>query len=93
MYFILFLIDIKINKCGRVVSDDPFLIVYYITQKTCNEAVDDSIATLKLIPDWFVKSKMIKKNFTALYIDENILNLLKVVVMPYLIVMEQVFLI
>ena len=73
---------------GRVVSDDPFLIVYYINQKTCNEAVDDSIATLKLIPDWFVKSKMIKKSFTALYTDENILNLLKVVVMPYLIVME-----
>ena len=28
---------------------------------------------MKLIPDWFVKSKMIKKYFTALYADENIL--------------------
>ena len=53
--------------CGRVVSEDPFLIVYcldkYITQKICGEAVDDSLAALKLIPDWFVTSKMIKKLF------------------------------
>ena len=39
----------------------------------CDKAVDDSIATLKLIPDWFVTSKMIKNIFTALYADENIL--------------------
>ena len=41
----------------------------YITQKI----VDDSLAALKLIPDWFVTSKMVKKLFTALYADENIL--------------------
>ena len=45
----------------------------YITQKICDEAVDDSLAALKLIPDWFVTRKMIKKLFTALYADENIL--------------------
>ena len=28
---------------------------------------------MKLIPDWFVTSKMIKKLFTALYEDKNIL--------------------
>ena len=28
---------------------------------------------MKLIPDWSVTSKMIKKPFTALYADENIL--------------------
>ena len=39
----------------------------------CDEAVDDSLAKLKLIPDWFVTSKMIKKRFAALYADENIL--------------------
>ena len=39
----------------------------------CDEAVDDSLATLKLIPDWFVTGKMIIKLFTALYADENIL--------------------
>ena len=39
----------------------------------CNEAVDDSLTALKLIPDWFVTSKMIKKLYTALYANENIL--------------------
>ena len=29
----------------------------------CDKAVDYSLATLKLIPSWFVTSKMIKKNF------------------------------
>ena len=40
----------------------------------CDEAVDDSLAALKLIPDCFVASKMIKKLHTALYADENILD-------------------
>ena len=34
---------------------------------------DDSLAELKLIPNWFFISKMIKKLFTDLYADENIL--------------------
>ena len=38
----------------------------------CVEAVDDSLATLKLIPDSLVTSKMIYKLYTALYADENI---------------------
>ena len=58
--------------CDIVVSLYPFLIAYchdkYITQNICDEteAVDDSLAALKLIPDWFVTSKMIKKLYTAL---------------------------
>ena len=31
-----------------------------------DKAVDDSLEELKLIPDWFVVSKMIKKLLTAL---------------------------
>ena len=46
----------------RVVYEDPNFIAYfpdkYITTKMCDEAVDDSIATLKLIPNWFVTSKI-----------------------------------
>ena len=38
----------------------------------CDEAVDDSLAALNFVPDWFVTSKMIKKPYTALYVDENI---------------------
>ena len=32
----------------------------YITQKMCDEAVDDTLAALKITPDWFVTSKMVK---------------------------------
>ena len=39
----------------------------------CDKAVDDCLAALKFVPDWFVTSKMIKKLFTALYADENII--------------------
>ena len=36
-----------------------------------DEAVDDSLAALKPITDWFVTSKMIKELFTGLYTDKN----------------------
>ena len=39
-----------------------------------DEAVNNCLATLKLVLDWFVTSEMIKKPFTALYADENILD-------------------
>ena len=39
----------------------------------CDEAVDDCLAALKFIPDWFVTSKMIKNHFTALYPDKGLL--------------------
>ena len=41
----------------------------YITQRMCSEVVDDSLAALKLIPNWFVTDKMIKKLYTAFYAD------------------------
>ena len=77
LYLILFLTNIKIKKCDNVVSKDPFSIVYcpdkYKTQRTCDETVDNSLSALKLVSDWFVTSKQIKKVFTAFYADENIL--------------------
>ena len=49
--------------CEKVGSEVIFLLVYcpdkYKTQRMCDKAVDDSLAALKLIPDWFVASKMI----------------------------------
>ena len=57
-------------------DDDPFSIAHcpdkHITRKTGDEAVDYSLTVLKVIPDCFVTSKMIKKFFTALYADKNI---------------------
>ena len=61
----------------KIFSDDPFSIKYvpdlYKTQQISDQAVHDCLAPLKFVPDWFVTSKMIKKRFTALYADENIL--------------------
>ena len=37
----------------------------------CDEAADDSPTALKLIPDWFVTSKIIENLYTVLYEDEN----------------------
>ena len=61
--------------CERLVSEDLLLIVYcpdeYETHRMCDEAADDFLVELKLIPDWFVPRKMIKKLFTAFYADDN----------------------
>ena len=63
----------------RAVSDDSFLTVDscndYLTQKMCDKVVDDSIALLKLILDWFVTSKMIK-NFLLICVQTKIYSIL-----------------
>ena len=52
---------------GRAISDGPFMLVYYTdkceTQRMRDEAVNACLAALKLIPDWFVTSKIIKKRY------------------------------
>ena len=40
----------------------------------CDKAVDDCLAPLKFVLDWFLTSKMITILFAALYVDENILQ-------------------
>ena len=69
----------------KIVSEDPFLIVYcpdkYKIQIMCREAVNDSLAALKLKPDWIVISKMINELFTIfklikiyLYFNQDYIN-------------------
>ena len=66
--------------CFFIFLEDTYLIliVYcldrYKSQRTCDEAVDDSLAALRFVPDWFVTRKTIKKLLTALYADDNVLN-------------------
>ena len=43
----------------------------------CDKAVDDYLASLKLIPDCFVTSKIVEKFSALLYSEENILNFYK----------------
>ena len=63
--------------CNEFFLKILFLTVYcrdeYITQKMCDEAIDDSMITMKLIPEWFVSSKITQNLFTAFYTDKSIL--------------------
>ena len=63
--------------CDSIISEDSFSLKYvpdqHKSQQMCYKAVDDCLAALKFVPNWFVTSKMIKIVFTALYTDENIL--------------------
>ena len=59
----------------------------------CDKAVDDSLAALKLIPDRFVTSTMIKKLYTNLYADDGLLFLMKILVMSHFVVKKWVFLV
>ena len=39
----------------------------------CDEGVNDFLAALRLIPNWFVARKMIKNRYIALYAYDNII--------------------
>ena len=70
LHLILFLISIKLKKCvNKFFLKILFLILFspdkYETQRKCDEAVDDCLAALKFIPDWFVTSKMFEKFHNA----------------------------
>ena len=58
-----------------------------------DEAVDESPAVLKLITDWFVTSKIIKKLYTALHAENGLVFLIKVLIMSHFVVMKWVFLV
>ena len=44
----------------------------YKTQRLCDEAVDDSLAPLKIIPDRFVASTTIRKLYPVLFAADSL---------------------
>ena len=56
--------------CETIVSLSPDK---YITQKMFDEVVDNSLAALKIIFDWFLTSKTIKIFYTAQYANDGLL--------------------
>ena len=48
----------------------------------CDEAVDDFLATMKLIPDWSVTSKMI--NFSLFCMQMKIYSMVKILIVLYI---------
>ena len=65
------------EMCNSIISEDPFSVRFvpdqYNTQQMCDKTADDCPAALKFVPNWFITSKMIKKLFTDLCTDGNIL--------------------
>ena len=61
--------------CDRIIYDDLFSLRYvpdqYKIPEMCDEAVDDYLAALKILPGWLVTSKNIN---TLQYADENKLS-------------------
>ena len=43
----------------------------YQTQRMSDETVDDCLAALKFIPDWFVTSKMLEKSDKPLHANND----------------------
>ena len=65
----------------KVVHNDPFIIKYslhrYKTQEMCDKAVDHFLSAVKFVPDFFVKSKLIRNLNNALWADDDILAIYK----------------
>ena len=65
------------ETCNRVISEGPFMVVYcpgrYKSQRKCDEAVEDCLAALEFISDWFVTSRMLEKLDNALHSNDDIL--------------------
>ena len=59
----------------------------------CHEAVDNSLASLELISDCFVTSKMIKNLYTVLCVDDGLLFLINILAKLHFVVMKWVFLV
>ena len=83
--------------CNKIVSNVPFKLKHchdkYKTQEMYNKTVNDFLTALKLVLHWFVTSKLIK-SYLLLYIEMIIYSILvKVLVIPYLLIMKWVFLV
>ena len=77
------------EMCGKkTVSDDLFILKYYHdkckSQEMCEKIADDFLPALKFVLDCFVTSKTIKKLHTDLFTGDDILFLIKILVMPHL---------
>ena len=78
LHLLIFLIDIKLKKCVTELFLKTLLCLYIALiniklKKMCNEAVDNCLAALKFILDWFVTSKMLEKLDNASDANRNTL--------------------
>ena len=64
--------------CDKVFSKKPKMLkspYRYKTREICNKAVDNFLPTLKFVPDWFLRNKVNKEFYNALFWEDDILFL------------------
>ena len=63
--------------CNSIICEYSFSIKYvpgqYQTEQICDKVVNNFLAALIFVSDWFVTDKIIKKPFTDTHPHENIL--------------------
>ena len=79
------------EMCDRNISENPSLMVYcsdeYIIQRKNDQAADYSLAALKLISDWFVTRKMIKKLYMQMKIYSILIKILVILILIIILTM------
>ena len=58
----------------------------------CDQAVDDCLAALKFIRDWFVTTIMLEKYHYTLLVNDDTLFLIKIIIKSHLFLMKVMFL-
>ena len=76
------------KMCDKTVDIYPYTIKF--VPEMYYEAVNDSLGVLKLISNWSVTSKIMKKHVTALYADENMLYSNEDSLMKMIILMKKI---
>ena len=70
-------IDLRLKKPVTEIFEDPFMLMYcpnrYKTQKMCDKAADDCLVALRLIPNWFVTSRILEKFLHSLLAKDDII--------------------
>ena len=60
---------------NKVISKELFMLNYcldrYKTQEMCDKAIDSCLPALKLVPDWFVTNKMLKKFVNGVFFNDD----------------------
>ena len=64
--------------CDKALDDYSNVLEFFHdqfkTQKICDTAVEVRLVALKFVSDWYIASTVIKKLYTTLYTDENIMD-------------------
>ena len=90
--------------CDKVVSKELFMLKYCLdrhkTQEMCDKAVGACLPALRLVPDWFIRNKMLEKHDNVAFTNDDIdfddiviVNGIGLVILMMIILMKMILLI